>query len=235
MVRLPRYLTALAVAAVMGVGAEAAELGDAERGAEVWKKCKACHAIGAGATNRVGPHLNGIFGRKAASVDDFRYSKPMKRAGADGLVWHLEELDKFLENPKSLVTGSRMSFRGLDEPRDRADLLAFLRSYSDDPQNIPEADPTRTAREVALEDTILAIKGDGEYGEYLSSECTTCHQASGEDKGIPSIVGWPVEDFVYAMHAYKQKVRPHPVMQLMAGKLSNEEIAALAVYFNELE
>ena len=77
--------------------------------------------------------------------------------------------------------------------------------------------------------------GDPDYGEYLASECKTCHQQSGADDGIPSITHWPEEDFVVAMHAYKQKVRPHPVMQMMAGRLTDEEIAALAAYFKDLE
>lgn len=85
-----------------------------------------------------------------------------------------------------------------------------------------------------LSDEILSIEGDPDYGEYLSSECMTCHQTDGDDEGIPSIVGWPTEDFVIAMHAYRQKVRPHPVMQMMAGRLGNEEIAALAAYFAAL-
>lgn len=77
----------------------------------------------------------------------------------------------------------------------------------------------------------LTLKGDPEYGEYLSGECTTCHQASGENDGIPSIVHWPESDFVNAMHAYKSKKRAHPVMQMMAERLNAEEIAALAAYF----
>jgi cytochrome c len=69
----------------------------------------------------------------------------------------------------------------------------------------------------------------------LASECSTCHQSSGGDDGIPSITQWPDEDFVVAMHAYKRKIRPHPVMQMMAGRLTDEEIAALAAYFKNLE
>ena len=86
-----------------------------------------------------------------------------------------------------------------------------------------------------LSPEILAIEGDPDYGEYLASECQTCHQADGSDQGIPSVTGWPAEDFVVAMHAYKQKLRPHPVMQMMAGRLNEEEIAALAAYFATLE
>ncbi|NNE52176.1 MAG: cytochrome C, partial [Sulfitobacter sp.] len=121
------------------------------------------------------------------------------------------------------------------DAEDRADLLAYLRIFSDDPSNIPEADPTATPTEVALDPEILALEGDPEYGEYLASECTTCHRRDGADDGIPSITSWPTEDFVVAMHAYKSKIRPHPVMQMMAGRLNNEEIAALAAYFEDLE
>ena len=82
---------------------------------------------------------------------------------------------------------------------------------------------------------VLAIIGDPAYGEYLSGECTSCHQVSGADDGIPSITNWPKDDFVIAMHAYKEGVRLHPVMQMMAGRLSDEEIAALAAYFERIE
>jgi cytochrome c len=110
-----------------------------------------------------------------------------------------------------------------------------LREWSDRPQNIPEAEPTARKTDHDLDPAILALKGDPDYGEYLSSECSTCHQRDGSDQGIPSITGWPEEDFVVAMHAYKQKLRPHPVMQMMASRLNNEEIAALAAYFATLD
>lgn len=213
----------------------AAELGDPEKGAKVFAKCKSCHQVGEGAVHRVGPHLNGVFGRKAAAfAEDYKYSKGLLREGADGLVWTSDKLDAYIENPKALVSKTRMNFRGLSDPEQRADLLAYLRLFSDDPANIPEALPTANAPEVVLSPEILAIVGDPAYGEYLSSECTTCHTTSGSDTGIPSITNWPAEDFVIAMHAYKQKVRPHPVMQMMAGRLSDEEIAALAAYFQDL-
>ncbi len=227
---------ALTIGLIASQALWAEEIGDAERGKEIYAKCSGCHQVGKGAENGIGPHLNGIFGRKAASVaDDYRYSDGLKRAGADGLEWHLETLDAYIENPKALVSGTRMSFRGLKKAQDRADVLAYLRIYSDDPANIPEADPTAIAPEVELPPEILAMVGDPEYGEYLSSECKTCHQPDGNDDGIPSITNWPAEDFVVAMHAYKQKLRPHPVMQMMAGRLSDEEIAALAAYFEDIE
>lgn len=227
--------TLLALFLMLAAPAAAQELGDPEAGRKVFRKCASCHAVGPDAFNRVGPHLNGLFGRRAGSVEGFRYSKALKRAGDDGLVWHVETLDAYLENPKALVSKTRMNFRGLKDPQDRADVLAYLRQFSDDPANIPEADPTEIVREVELPPEVLALVGDPEYGEYLASECLTCHRADGADEGIPSILGWPEDDFVVAMHAYKQKLRPHPVMQMMAGRLSNEEIAALAAYFAGLE
>lgn len=214
----------------------AEEIGDPKRGEIVFRKCAGCHEVGQGARNRIGPQLNGIFGRKAASVGEgFFYSKSLQRAANDGLIWDLERLDAYLENPKALVSGTRMSFRGLKDAQDRHDVLAYLRQFSDNPANIPEAQPTQLPAEVELPPDILAIVGDPEYGEYLASECQTCHQRDGSDQGIPSITRWPVEDFVIAMHAYKKKIRPHPVMQMMAGRLSDEEIAALAAYFKDLE
>lgn len=212
-------------------GASASEIGDAARGAQLFSQCKACHEVGPDARNRIGPHLNEVFGRRAAGLEGFKYSRSMERAGADGLIWTLETLDPYIENPRILISGTRMSFRGLDDPEDRADILAFLRDYSANPQNIPEAEPTALADEVDLPPEILALQGDPAFGEYLSSECKTCHRIDGSDEGIPSITNWPTENFVMAMQAYKRKIRPHPVMQMMAGRLSDEEIAALAAYF----
>ena len=77
-------------------------------------------------------------------------------------------------------------------------------------------------------------KGDRELGQYLSSECVTCHQATGRFDGIPPIVGWPDAAFVEIMDEYRRKKRPNPVMQTIAGRLSDEEIAALAAYFGGL-
>ena len=212
-----------------------AEIGDAAAGERVFAKCKGCHQLGSGAKHRIGPHLNGLFGRVAASHDDFRYSDSFQRAGAGGLEWHAETLDVFLENPRAIASGTRMSFAGLKDPADRANLIAYLRQFSDNPADIPEADPTAQAPDHDLDPAILALVGDPEYGEYLSGECTTCHQATGGDDGIPSIVLWPESDFVVAMHAYKNKQRNHPVMQMVAGRLGDEEIAALAAYFAKLE
>ncbi|MBS9718120.1 c-type cytochrome [Pseudohalocynthiibacter aestuariivivens] len=209
--------------------------GNAERGEALFRQCAGCHQVGEGAEHRIGPSLNGVFDRSAGAAEGFRYSNAMERTATGGLVWTYESLDTFIENPRNLVSGTRMSFRGIANQKDRDDLLAYLRLFSASPANIPEAAPTAKGLDHDFDPEILAISGDPAYGEYLSNECTTCHLLSGNDNGIPSITNWPVEDFVIALHAYKNAKRLHPVMQMMAGRLSNEEIAALAAYFKSLD
>ncbi len=73
--------------------------------------------------------------------------------------------------------------------------------------------------------------GDRALGEYLSSECVTCHQLSGRYQGIPPIVGWPETSFIEIMNEYREKRRDNAVMQTIANKFSKDDIAALATYF----
>ncbi len=73
------------------------------------------------------------------------------------------------------------------------------------------------------------------YGEYLSSQCVTCHQLSGIDNGIPSIVGWDTSSFYRVMVSYRLKERENKVMRTIAASLSDEEIKALAVYFSAIK
>ena len=172
-----RRLTSLSTiaAALIWAGAAAlAENGDAEAGAQVFGKCKGCHEVGQGARHRIGPHLNGLFGRRAASHEGFRYSKSFQRAGTGGLEWHADTLDAFLENPRAMASGTRMSFRGLKDAQDRANLIAYLRVYSDDPANIPEADPTYEASDHDVDPAILALVGDPEYGLVNATPWPRC-------------------------------------------------------------
>jgi cytochrome c len=207
------------------------EFGDAKLGEKVYAQCVACHQVGKGAQTGIGPVLNGIFGRQVGAIQDYNYSDSLLRLKHNGMRWNFDNLDAYIENPRAFAAQTRMGYAGLADPKARADLLAYLRIFSDSPANIPEAAPTATKYEVELPDDILALKGDIAYGEYLASECLTCHQAQGSSPGIPPISGWPEKQFVLAMHAYKQKLRTNPVMQMMAGRLADEEIAALAAYF----
>ncbi len=80
----------------------------------------------------------------------------------------------------------------------------------------------------------LLKNADLAYGEYLAGECVTCHSADGTDRGIPSIIGLDAEGFAYIMHSYRKKELDNKVMQLVAGRLDDEQIASLAVYFSKL-
>ncbi|CAM5197254.1 hypothetical protein ARD30_15245 [Bosea thiooxidans] len=89
---------------------------------------------------------------------------------------------------------------------------------------------------IALSGSPARASGDRALGEYLSSECVTCHQASGRrSDGIPAIVGVPADQFIALMETYKQRQRENPVMQAIAVRLSAEEIAALAAYYGSLK
>ena len=80
----------------------------------------------------------------------------------------------------------------------------------------------------------IIAKGDIEYGEYLAAECSACHQ-TGASKGIPAINGMDAEVFVALMLAYRSKEMENPVMQMIAGRLDNEQIGSLALYFSALD
>ena len=88
--------------------------------------------------------------------------------------------------------------------------------------------------EVSYSDEKMLALGDKEYGQHLAGECVTCHKAN-SDKAIPSINGYDKEVFLTVMLAYKNKEMENPVMQMIAGRLDNEQIASLALYFNSLK
>jgi cytochrome c len=122
--------TLLAAFMAMGaLGSAAAQEGSAEEGAEVFKKCRACHDVGPDAKNKIGPLLNGILGRKAGTIDGFAYSDANKAAGAKGLVWTEDVMFKYLENPLSYMPGTKMAFAGLKDAQDRKDVIAYLKTF----------------------------------------------------------------------------------------------------------
>src|SRR3989304_3826458 len=98
-----------------------------QQGAKPFRPGPACHSLQAG-DHRTGPSLAGVFGKKAGAVETFnRYSKALKDSG---LTWNAETLDRWMKDPKELVPGNRMIFRGVAEKKDRDDLIAFLKSGS---------------------------------------------------------------------------------------------------------
>jgi cytochrome c len=120
--------------AVLSVALAEAALaeGDAAKGEKVFRKCKACHAVGEGAKNKVGPQLNNVFGRTAGTGEDFKYSKAMVAKGEEGLVWDEETMAEYLRKPKDFIPKNKMAFAGLRKDDDLADVIAYLKQFSED-------------------------------------------------------------------------------------------------------
>ena len=100
---------------------------DAEKGAIVFKKCMVCHTI-EGTAKKLGPSLKGIVGRKAASVEGYKYSDAMLAKAAEGVIWDEATLAAYLPDPKGYVPGTKMIFPGLKKPEDVANVIAFLKT-----------------------------------------------------------------------------------------------------------
>ena len=106
--------------------------GDAEAGERTFRKCQACHAVGEGAANKVGPVLNGVIGRTAGTLEGFDYSDAMIEKGEGGLVWSPETLDTYLEKPRDVVPGTKMAFAGLRKEDERQNVIAYLATFGDE-------------------------------------------------------------------------------------------------------
>jgi cytochrome c len=99
-------------------------------GEKVFKKCAACHSITKGGANKIGPALWGVLGRKAGSLSGYKYSKGMV---AYGKQWSFEEMNGFLTRPKEWVKGTKMSYAGLKNVKDRAALILYMNENTDSP------------------------------------------------------------------------------------------------------
>jgi cytochrome c len=110
-----------AMVVLAATGAARAD-GDPARGEKRFEECATCHTLERG-VNSVGPSLNGLFGRKAGEIADFRYSPALKKSG---ITWASQTLDTFIADPQKEVPGNRMPFAGMPDAGDRADLIAYL-------------------------------------------------------------------------------------------------------------
>nr|WP_319390234.1 cytochrome c family protein [uncultured Cohaesibacter sp.] len=131
MKRLVAVASVFFLASTLGAFAE----GDAAKGEKVFKKCKACHQVGEGAENKVGPLLTGVVGRTIGTVPDFKYSKGYLALGEQGVTWDDEKLMAYLLDPKDFLKGagveakSKMTFK-LKKEDERADVIAYLKTFA---------------------------------------------------------------------------------------------------------
>ncbi len=144
-----KFLEATAIAAVAAAalcGGAVAQ--DAGAGKRTFAKCAACHAVGPGARHRVGPELNDLIGRTAGSIEGYRYSPAMTKAGQGGLVWTAETLQSYLADPKAVVPGTKMTFAGLKKADELANIVAYLGTFATTaaaPPSAAEATPPLAA------------------------------------------------------------------------------------------
>jgi cytochrome c len=102
---------------------------DAAAGKTSFNKCLACHAIGEGAVNKVGPQLNGLDGRKSGTASDFKYSEANKNSG---ITWNEAQFKDYIRDPKAKIPGTRMAFAGIKNEKEVDDLWAYLVQYDQD-------------------------------------------------------------------------------------------------------
>ena len=117
-----------AIALMLAAGPVAAQAAEADlgKGKKVYKKCKICHEV-AKEKNKLGPHLVGLFGRKAGSLESYKkYSAAMKAKAAEGLVWDAATLNEYLTKPKAFIPKGKMMFPGLKSEADRTNVIGYL-------------------------------------------------------------------------------------------------------------
>lgn len=177
----------------------------AEKGAQVFGRCAACHSVQEGGPHGIGPNLYGIVGFKVAGQANFGYSDALVNYGG---TWDFEALDAYIENPKEAIPGNRMPFAGINRANQRANLIAYLRLLAADPVPLPEAQPAAEAEEPATD------RSD------LKTAVPTTEEA------IEKIVEEPTAETVEEIaEAPAAEVEPAALAEAMAG--ANPLVAAL--------
>jgi len=122
-------LRAMIAAVALCASVAPAMAADPAAGEKAFAVCKACHRVGEGAKNTVGPTLNGVVGRPAGSVEGFAYSEAMKNSG---LTWDEATLTEYLKNPTAKVPGTKMAFAGVKDETKVANIIAYLKQFGAD-------------------------------------------------------------------------------------------------------
>jgi len=117
------------VAALIALQAQAATAQDPKRGEAVFQICMACHSIGPGAQNKIGPELNGLDGRHSGTAANFEYSDANKKSG---IVWNEATFKKYINDPQGVVPGTKMIFPGIKDPQQVNDLWAYISQFNAD-------------------------------------------------------------------------------------------------------
>jgi cytochrome c len=115
-----------------------------DAGKNTTKICQACHTFDKGGPTKVGPNLWDVVGAPIIHEASFPYSDAFKQKGQAGFTWTFEELDHFLTNPRGYIPGTLMTYAGLKDPQKRADVIAYLRTLSDNPVPLPAATAAAT-------------------------------------------------------------------------------------------
>jgi len=166
---------------------------DAGAGERAFRQCKPCHTVESGGANRTGPNLYNALGRDVAAAD-FRYSKALQEFGG---TWTVERLYAFLENPRKAIPGTKMTYRGLSDAKDRANMIAFLNQNSDAPQDFGSAGTESQAVEQEEDFGQLFIAPGVEETYYA---CTACHsemivaQQGKTRDGWDDLLDWMIEE-----------------------------------------
>lgn len=120
---------------------------DIKKGAQIFKKCEACHSGEKGGPNKIGPNLWGVVGRPIASHPGFGYSSALKKFSDDGKKhWDYQLLNHFIHGPREYITGTAMTFLGVKDNQDRADVIAYLHTLSDNPVPFPKPEATKSGK-----------------------------------------------------------------------------------------
>ncbi len=122
----------VASAAFLALTSYALADGDPAKGQKVFKKCAACHAVGEGAKNKVGPVLNGVVDRPWGDVEGYKYSKSLLEGKEAGKVWDVATLDAYLTKPRTVIPKGKMAFAGLKKEKDRQNIIAYLSQFNAD-------------------------------------------------------------------------------------------------------
>lgn len=244
-----RLLPFTLLLACLSFNLHAASTGNALKGEEIFQQCAICHSVGPDAQNLVGPNLNHLFGRTAASVEGANYSSALKvKAEADSLIWQEKTLFQFLAGPQRMVPDTIMAFEGLRTEREIKDLLAYLLQFSPayEAGSLAAVDPD-VAAATALPDIASSLEEEPipefseDYlssataiengGEHWASQCRHCHGNSAYPGKAPKLTpATYTADFVFdritngfrKMPAWKSVFTLEQRKELVANILSPE-------------